>query len=213
MPLLLLSALGTSTDTCLQLEVSLGSGETSPEHAFASSGVSQSLPGSHSLLPLCEREGSVPPSCHEKRMMLTLLWNREPGAAAGTGGRAIPWSQHQQPAPALVLGAFLRVLCNVVLTPSLPLVQASSLIRHSDKVDPEAAEVLSILPGSHLPLCIHQTLHSACWELSQLSLSSIFLPGWQFKRAPHNSVGAASLTQPVALLQPQLCLWEVPSSC
>lgn len=53
MPLLLLSALGTSTDTCLQLEVSLRSGEASPERAFASSGVSQSLPGSHNLLLLC----------------------------------------------------------------------------------------------------------------------------------------------------------------
>lgn len=109
--------------------------------------------------------------------------------------------------------SILRVLCNVVLTPSLPLVQASSLSRHSDKVNSEAAEVLSILPGSHLLLCIHQTLHSACWELSQLSLSSVFQPGWQFKRVPHNPVGAASLTQPVAPLQPQLRLWEVPSSC
>lgn len=53
MPLLLLSALGTSTDMCLQLEVSLGSGETSPEYAFASSDVSQSLTGSHNLLLLC----------------------------------------------------------------------------------------------------------------------------------------------------------------
>lgn len=88
---------------------------------FAGSGVSQVLPGSHSLLPLCECEGSVPVSWHEKRMGLTLLWNREPGVAAGAGAgaRAIPWSQHQQPAPALVLEAFLRALCNVVLTPSL----------------------------------------------------------------------------------------------
>lgn len=51
--------------TCLQLEVSLGSGETSPEHAFASSDVWQSLPGSDNLLPLCEQEGSVPVSWHE----------------------------------------------------------------------------------------------------------------------------------------------------
>lgn len=76
--------------TCLQLEVSLESGETSPEHAFASSGVSQSLPGSHNLLPLCELEGSVPVSWHEKRMVLTLLWNREPG-----------WLKVLEPVPSL----------------------------------------------------------------------------------------------------------------
>lgn len=124
-------------------------------------------------------------------MVLTLLWNKEPGVAAGSGAGAgaIPWSQHQQPGPALVLGAFLRALCNVVLTPSLPLVQASSVNRRSDRVSPETAVVLWIFPGSHLPLYTHQTLHSACWELSQLSLSSIFEQGWQFKRIPHNSVG------------------------
>lgn len=124
-------------------------------------------------------------------MVLTLLWNKEPGVAAGSGAgaRAIPWSQHQQPAPTLVLGAFLRALCNAVLTLSLPLVQASSLNRRNDKVSPETAVVLWILPG-YLPLYTHQTLHSACWELSQLSLSSTFQEGWvQFKRVPHNSVG------------------------
>lgn len=149
-------------------------------------------------------------------MELTLLWNREPGVAAGAGAgaraRAMHLSQHQQLAPALVLGAFLRVLCNVVSTPSLPLVQGSSLSRHSDKVNPETAVVLWILPASHLPLYIHQTLHSACWELSQLSLGSIFQQGWQLRRVPHHW-GAASLTQPVALWQPQLCLWGIPSSC
>lgn len=64
----------------------LGEWKTSPERAFAGSAVSQSLPGSHNLLSLCEWEGSVPLSWHERRTELTLLWNREPEVAAGAGG-------------------------------------------------------------------------------------------------------------------------------
>lgn len=93
------------------------------------------------------------------------------------------------------------------------LVQASSLSRHSDKVNPETAVVLSILPGSHLPLHIHQTLHSACWELSQLSLSSIFQPGWQFRRIPHNSVGCYQFNPDSGSLATPAVPVGVPSSC
>ena len=69
----------------------------------------------------------------------------------------------------------------MVLNPSLPLVQGSSLTVPDDKVNPETAVVYWILPGSRLSLYTHQTLHGVCWELSRLSLNSIFQEGWQFR--------------------------------
>lgn len=93
---------------------------------------------SQAVATLCHRVsweemllGSAPVSRHEKGMVSPLLWSswcREPGVAAGIGARDVPWSQPQQLAPALVLRAFLRALCSMVLNPPLPLVQASSLI-------------------------------------------------------------------------------------
>lgn len=139
---------------------------------------------------------------------------REPGLAAGAG--AIPRSQHQQPGPASVLRAFLRASCSRVLNPSLLLVQDSSLTRPDDKVNPDTAVVYWLLPGCRLSLYTHQTLCGVCWQLSQLSLSSIFQEGWQFRGHHITQQGDASLTRPMALLQPwhsPPCPWRTPSSC
>lgn len=69
--------------------------------------------------------------------------------AAGAGAGAIPWSHHQQTAPALVLRPFLRDLCSMGLNPALRLVQTSSLTRPDDRANPETAVTFWLLPGSH----------------------------------------------------------------
>lgn len=99
--------------------------------------------------------------------------------AAHAGATDVPWSQFLKPVPALVLSAFLRALCSVILTPSSC---ASLLPDWADyEFSPETDVFFWLLPGSHLSLDAHQILHSVCWELAQLCLSSIFQEGQQFR--------------------------------
>lgn len=76
--------LGTSTDTCLQLEARPGRGETSAEHTFASACVSQASQPPATVRAERELAG------HQQQEGIALPqhwsnWCKELGAAAGTG--------------------------------------------------------------------------------------------------------------------------------